>query len=377
MAHTQPDVLANTERISLVSSMIACLLIGDYAAIDASDACGMNLVDFRKNDWSTSLLDACATKEQPTHELARKLGPVAWSHAVCGNLASYFVSKYGMHRDCSVVASTGDNPSTVAGLQLENPGDVVISMGTSDTVLAVVPLDKAAPSGDEGHVLRNPIDPATCMLMLCYKNGSVTREKVRKNAQFATWDAFNDAIKSVPAACNGNISFHFKEAEITPRFNSTAVFRFDGEGKPLASFPSVAVEARAAIEGQFMSMRQHIGQLGLRKINRVIATGGASVNTQLLQVMASVFGCEVFVAETGPNTAALGAAYRALQGCASKREGLPSDQVIPLARLLPDSTRGLKRMATPDAEEAAVYNRHLKRYAELESRVLSVLPMAR
>jgi sugar (pentulose or hexulose) kinase len=45
IATEQADVYANTERISLISSFLPSLLLGDYAAVDASDAAGMNLMN--------------------------------------------------------------------------------------------------------------------------------------------------------------------------------------------------------------------------------------------------------------------------------------------------------------------------------------------
>jgi sugar (pentulose or hexulose) kinase len=46
-------------------------------------------------------------------------------------------------------------------------GDIAISLGTSDTLFGV--LEKPKPSGKEGHILANPVDPRTYMAMLCYK----------------------------------------------------------------------------------------------------------------------------------------------------------------------------------------------------------------
>lgn len=57
-------------------------------------------------------------------------------------------------------------------------GDAAVSLGTSDTLFAVVKDPR--PSPEEGHILKNPIDPHSAMAMLCFKNGSVTRETVRK-----------------------------------------------------------------------------------------------------------------------------------------------------------------------------------------------------
>lgn len=56
---TQPEVYQNTERISLVSSFVASLLIGAYACIDETDGAGMNLMDIKKRVWSDRALEVC------------------------------------------------------------------------------------------------------------------------------------------------------------------------------------------------------------------------------------------------------------------------------------------------------------------------------
>ncbi len=51
---------AACERVSLVSSFAASLLLQEYASIDAADASGMNLMDLRSREW---ILAACASVE--------------------------------------------------------------------------------------------------------------------------------------------------------------------------------------------------------------------------------------------------------------------------------------------------------------------------
>lgn len=77
------------------------------------------------------------------------------------------------------MAGSGDNPCTLAGLRLEQPGDIAISMGTSDTLFAVLATPK--PSGKEGHILTNPVDPRTYMAMLCYKVTTRTIVYIRRD----------------------------------------------------------------------------------------------------------------------------------------------------------------------------------------------------
>jgi xylulokinase len=84
----QPEIYNNTERISLVSSFMASLFIGAYAAIDHSDGAGMNLMDIKEKAWSKVALEATAT------DLESKLGNLAPAYGVAGNIASYFVERF-------------------------------------------------------------------------------------------------------------------------------------------------------------------------------------------------------------------------------------------------------------------------------------------
>lgn len=56
---TQPNVYRDTERISLVSSFVASLLVGGYACIDETDGAGMNLMDIKQRAWSKIALEVC------------------------------------------------------------------------------------------------------------------------------------------------------------------------------------------------------------------------------------------------------------------------------------------------------------------------------
>lgn len=320
----------------------------------------MNLMNLRSKQWDAKLLDATAPG------LASKLGTPAAAHSVVGNVAGYFTTAYGLPASAKVIAWSGDNPCSVAGLGLAAPGDVAVSLGTSDTIFGI--LSTPAP-GVEGHLFTNPVDPASYMAMLCYKNGSLTRERVKAEvapAGGASWDAFNALLKSTPPANAGAIGFYVDSPEITPSIKA-GVYRFSGNGNRVASF-APATEARAVIEGQFLSMRIHGESVGLTGAKRLIATGGASANKAVLQVLSDVFGAPVYVS-TQTDSASLGAAVRALHGATIANNG---GKFIPVGQLRGTKSSDLTLAASPVPAATAAYTALLPAYKKAEKEVCSL-----
>ena len=174
---------------------------------------------------------------------------------------------------------------------------------------------------------------------------------------------------------NGCIGFFYDDPEILPQ-NVQGRFYFDQHGQRLDELDRLR-KARAVLEGQCLSKRLYLQRANVDLVNsvdRVVITGrltlieqykqtspvcpgGASVNVDLLQILADIFAKPVYAA-VAPNSGALGGALRAVDVLTGTSNGNSSSTVECLVA------------AQPRQEYAALYDAMLDRYAQLESKLV-------
>ncbi|NOQ16957.1 MAG: carbohydrate kinase [Methyloprofundus sp.] len=294
-ADKQPDAYADTAAILLVSSFMASLFAGRHIGIDLTDASGMNLLDIRNKQWHPDALSCCG------EQLQDKLKPAVNPQLILGNIAPYFTQRYGFNSVCKVLPWCGDNPSSLIGLGLIEPGMTAVSLGTSDTCFGLFQNLPETMSPWAHTFIAPTLD---YMSLLCFKNGALAREAIRQQHQL-TWEQFSDCLNATPPGNQGAMMLPWFESEIVPKVEHAGVLRFSLEPTDMNA------NCRAVIEAQMMAMSNHATAAGLQPTS-IRATGGASQNVAILQIMANVFGCPVDVLQTTSNSAALGAALRAV-----------------------------------------------------------------
>jgi len=340
-----PAAYDATDRVHLVSSYLASLLSGGHAPIDTGDGSGMNLMELTAGEWWQEVVTATAPR------LESKLPQVSKPWAVVGTLAPYWQHRYG-YPPARVIAWSGDNPCSLIGTGLVREGVIAVSMGTSDTVFGHMNQARVDDSGT-GHVFGAPT--GAFMGLTVFQNGSLARERVRESLGMS-WGDFSRALADTPPTAGGVLLPWF-EPEITPRVSAPGARRY-------AATDTGPMLARALIEAQQMSMALHSSWMGVR-VHTIHATGGASANREILQVMADVFGAEVYQFEV-TNSAALGAALRAAHADLSVagRDESWSEIIRGFAEPVPSS------LITPDAERHAMYEGWKQVYAACEAHAL-------
>jgi xylulokinase len=141
--------------------------------------------------------------------------------------------------------------------------------------------------------------------LTCFANGSLARERVRDGFGLS-WTQFSQALCDTPPGNGDRLMLPWFDPEITPHVPEPRVRRDRLDER------DVAGNIRAVIEAQMMAMANHSAWMGAAgsTTREITATGGASVNREVLQIMADVFGADVRRLDV-PHSAALGAALRA------------------------------------------------------------------
>lgn len=207
--------------------------------------------------------------------------------------------------------------------------------------------------------------------MLCYKNGSLAREKVRNEYANGDWARFNELVAATPAGSKGYWGLYFPLPEIIPP-NVVGNFYFKSQDgvtapAPVETLPGV-VHPRAILESQLLSIRARVAAIlsqDAPRLRRLVLTGGASRNPTIRQLSADLFGIPAYVAEHTSEAAATGGAllaryvwWRSNNGSVSFEETRAGD------------AEGMKLVAEPDEEITGVYDGLVEAYTLCEDFVV-------
>jgi xylulokinase len=220
---------------------------------------------------------------------------------------------------------TGDNMAAALGLDAQ-PGDVVVSLGTSGTAFAV---SRTATHDESGAVAGFADASGAFLPLVCTLNAAQVLDVVRRllGVDHAAFDAL--ALSAAPGA-GGVTLLPYLAGERTPnRPDATGVL----SGLTLANGTPDNL-ARAAVEGMLCGLADAIDALVALAVpvERVILIGGAARSAAVAQIAPQIFGRPVLVADPGEyvaDGAARQAARTLLRSSTSGVSNGPAAQAAP------------------------------------------------
>ena len=238
---------------------------------------------------------------------------------------------------------------------------VVISLGTSATVFVADRLQGKKPQLF-GHLFPHPLHADDALMLLCYKNGSHTRDVVKGDFDWAKVSSLLLAREAPSRRTKYLLGFIFQQPEITPNTKQGKgefIYCVDLKSGEAARVHNVSAIDRiiCCIESRFIAMRHHIERFGIdtEEARKVVVTGGGSQNTGVLQVVADILQATVYTAraQDSPNLGAAKLALYSLHG---------------------DTLGGFEEELTPVATPQETYPKIvLQKYQELEAALVAEL----
>lgn len=112
----------------LPKDFINYMLTGEVKT-EHSDASGTVMYSVSKMEWNKDVLKELNIPESVLPEIIP-------SNGVVGNVKPEVASDLGLSEDTLVIGGGADNACAALGIAVVEPGDVMVSLGTSGTVLA-------------------------------------------------------------------------------------------------------------------------------------------------------------------------------------------------------------------------------------------------
>ena len=330
MADNEAENAAKVASVALPHDWLSWQLQGgkDFSKLftDRSDASGTGYFDPTTSHYREDILRLALR-----HDLEITLPRIIHPHEFGGLTTS----------GIPIAAGAGDNAAAALGVQAQ-PGDVVISLGTSGTAFAV----SDTPTHDSSGAVAGFADATGRFLpLVCTLNAARILDAATQILGKTHLEVGELAL-SASAGAHGLTLLPYFEGERTPnRPDATGVFA----GMNISNSNPADI-ARAMIEGMLCGLTDAVDALialGV-SVQRIVIIGGAAKNSAIPVIASALMGREVVVPPAGEyvaNGAAKQAAWAHLGhmpvwnlGDVTHHASTPSPDVMDRYRTLRDNT---------------------------------------
>lgn len=314
----EPEVFANIYKVLLPKDYLRFKLSGDYAS-DMSDAAGTMWLDVAKRDWSDTLLSATGLNRKHMPELFE-------GSQVTGKLSPELSRLWDM--PCvPIVAGAGDNAAGAVGVGITEPGQAMLSLGTSGVYFAVSDSFLSNPESAL-HSFCHAL-PATWHSMSVILSAASCLDWI---TQLTGQKSVGDMLKDVEANANLDSQILFLpylSGERTPHNDPKAKGVFFG----MTHNTTKSDLALAVLEGVGFAFADGLDALHATKLvpSEISLIGGGARSAYWRQMLSDIFGMKLAYRAGGEVGPALGAAR--LARLSTHKEGTIQD-ICPIPDLI-------------------------------------------
>tara|TARA_R110000751_G_scaffold55606_4_gene119241 strand:+ start:24860 stop:26341 length:1482 start_codon:yes stop_codon:yes gene_type:complete len=341
LKHHEADNFARIDKVLLPKDYLRFLLTGEFAA-DMSDAAGTLWLNTQKREWDEQLLAACGLNL--TH-----MPTLFEGNQITGNLQSDLASRWGLP-EVPVVAGAGDNAAGAIGVGLVEPGQGMISLGTSGVYFVVT--DRFSQQAELAvhsfcHALPNRWHLMSVMLSAASCLDWFAKHIVEEDIGELLEQLENNPVNQKTAP----YFLPYLSGERTPHNDPLAQGTFIG----LTHDTSKLDMLHAVLEGVCFAFADGVDALhksGTKAIEITVIGGGAQ-SAYWRQLMADVLQTKITFRKGGEVGPALGAARLAQL---AMEPNLSTEQVCPQPEAV--------QTHTPNTETQAIFEQRLAVYRQ-------------
>ncbi|KAF0815410.1 Xylulose kinase [Andreprevotia sp. IGB-42] len=327
LARHEPAIFARTAKVLLPKDYLRYRLTGDYAT-DLSDAAGTMWLDVGKRDWNDALLAATGLSRSHMPQLYE-------GNRITGTLLPEIAARLGL-RCIPVVAGAGDNAAGAIGIGIVQPGQAMLSLGTSGVYFVASDGFHANPQRAV-HSFCHAL-PGTWHLMSVMLSAAACVDFTARLTSLPDVATLLHTAEARGLHAGTPLFLPYMAGERTPHNNPAAQGAFFG----LTTTTEAADLANATLEGVGLGLLDGMDALEATGIvpDEITLIGGGSRSAYWAQMLADITGRTLTCRAGGEIGPALGAARLAHL---AMHPATPLAQVCPVptqtARYSPDSRR--------------------------------------
>lgn len=295
VAEHEPEIFQHIAHVLLPKDFLRWKMSGNFAS-DMSDSAGTLWLDMQKRDWSDELLKATG--------LTRRQMPTLFEgNQITGYLLADIAKKWQM-KQVPIIAGGGDNAAGAIGVGVYQPGQAMLSLGTSGVYFVVSEQflqnsDNAVHSfchalPNTWHLMSVMLSAASCLDWVCQLTGIESVSAMFEEVEHATF------------ADSPLLFLPYLSGERTPYNNPNAKGIFWG----LTHEHQRADLCQAVLEGVSFALRQgiEVAENAGQSADNITLIGGGARSEYWRQQLADITGKTLDYRQGGDVGPALGAA---------------------------------------------------------------------